>query len=146
MIISVKNDTFNNIFNGEEYLINLERKFEGYEKGDLVISGNPFSSDLFPLSLQLAIRINGDIIFRSWSFSTSANSYFHTNEKSEKNCNEFAPAFKATPEQIDIINGLFSGRITYEGLKIAIGDSIQHICPINIKKEEKLTGNKIYLA
>lgn len=72
MKISVKQSEFVTqmpTFEGEEYVIDLDRKFEGYEEGDIVISGNPFDcTGQFPLSLELGIRRDGSLIFRSWSF------------------------------------------------------------------------------
>jgi hypothetical protein len=60
--------------------------------------------------------------------------------------NHFTIGFVPTAEQIDTVNGLFSGRIKFEGLKIAVGGTVQRICPIDLQREEKLTGKKIYLA
>lgn len=136
MIISVKKDIFSSSnFEGDEYIINLNRKFEGYEKGDLVCYIKPWLS--MPLVLEIAIRTNGDIIFRSWGFENRGNEYLHTDESVEM--------FTATAEQAETVSGLWSGRLRFEGLKIPVGGTVQDICPIDIGKEEQRTGKKIYL-
>ncbi|MFL1672505.1 hypothetical protein [Paenibacillus dendritiformis] len=143
MKISVKQDEFVTqmpTFEGEEYVIDLDRKFEGYEEGDIVISGNPFDcTGKFPLVLELGIRKNGSLIFRRWSF-TGNNSYFHVNKIL------LGDSFVPTEQQIDTVAGLFSGRIKFEGLRISVGASLQKICPIDIEKEEARSGKKIYLS
>lgn len=134
MKISVKKEWMS-IFEGEEYVIDLGRKFGGYQKGDLICHIQPWLQ--MPLELEIAIRTDGNMIFRSWSFSDRGNNYLHTTEIPEK--------FTATPEQIDTVNGLWSGRIKFEGLKLAVGATMQKICPINVHKEEELEGKKIFL-
>ena len=54
--------------------------------------------------------------------------------------------FTPTEAQADTVNGLFSGRIKFEGLKLAVGSTLQRICPIDLQREEKLIGEKIYLT
>ena len=138
----------NSPFNGDQYVIDLSRKFEGYEPGDLKCRCTPFIG--MPLRLEIAIRKNGKIIFRGWEWVQSENYYLQTTEISEKefkeNGREYPKPFIPTKEQIDTVNGLFSERITFEGLRLAPGTSLQKICPINVKREEKLIGQKIYLA
>lgn len=136
--ISVKKEWLSN-FEEEEYIIDLHREFGGYKKGDLIICGMPFDcTGRFPLRLELAIRTDGSLVFRSWDFSTPANGYFHTGETPE--------TFAATKEQIETVSGLFSGRIRFEGLRLAIGATVLKVCPVNIVVEETKTGEKIYLA
>lgn len=122
-------------FEGEQYIIDLDRRAEKYEVGDLICFVNPFAG--YPICLEIAISANGALKFRSWEFSEDGNQYLHTYETPDK--------FKATQEQIDTVNGLFSGRIRFEGLKIAVGATVQSVCPIDVEKEEKLTGEKIFL-
>lgn len=134
-------------FNGEQYVVDLSRKFEGYESGDLKCYCTPFIG--LPLRLEIAIRSNGEIIFRAWEWCQAENYYLQTNEISEKDKKHddtYKKPFIPTQEQIDTVNGLFSGRIRFEGLKLAPGASIQKICPINVKREEALIGKKLYLA
>lgn len=114
--------------------VDLNKKFEGYQPGDLIIGGFPFH--YLPLELELAIRVDGSIVFRKWNWRNGCGQYFHTDEKE----------LKATPQQIETVSGLWSGRIDYMGIKIAIGGTIQEICPIDVENEEKLKGEKIYLA
>lgn len=125
-----------------DYTVDLERKSEGYQKGDLICFTNPFFN--IPLRLEIAIRADGNIIFRNWSWEEGHNpnnQYLHTNEKP----NGISP-FIPTEKQIDTVNGLWSGRITFEGLKLPVGGSIQDICLIDVKKEETLINDKIFLA
>ena len=135
-------------FEGEEYIIDLNRQFEGYESGDLICYIYPFYSSKLPLRLELAIRQNGDLSFRSWKFTDEQQicNYLQT---SQKPCNDedvlITDSFIPTEAQIDTVNGLFSGRILFEGLSISIGKTVQEICPIDVEKEEKLINKKIYL-
>lgn len=136
MKIAIQKDKYgNDIFEGDEYIVDLDRRFEGYKAGDLICKIAPWSPKM-PLALEIAIRADGSIGFRSWDFS-GGNGYLHTNETS---------AFEPTAEQIDTVNGLWSGRIKYEGLKLAVGASLQDVCPIAVVEEELLIGEKIYLA
>lgn len=134
-------------FNGDQYVVDLSRRFEGYESGDLICYCTPFIG--MPLRLEIAIRNNGKIIFRAWEWSQSENYYLHTREISEKDkehTDTWRKPFVPTKEQVDTVSGLFSGRITFDGLRLAPGASLQKICPINVQREEELTGKKIYLA
>lgn len=137
MKIAIKKSKYgHNIFDGDEYVVDLDRKFEGYKKGDLICKVSPWCFQKMPLTLEIAIRADGSIAFRRWDFSR-ANEYLHTNEGAD---------FNPTQEQIDTVNGLWSGRIKFEGLNLAVGASLQEICPIDVEKEEKAIGEKIYLA
>ena len=122
-------------FEGDQYIIDMDRKMEPYEVGDLICFVDPFPG--YPIRLYIAISVNGALKFRNWEFLDGGNNYLHTYETPAK--------FKATQEQIDTVNGLFSGRIRFEGLKIAVGATVQSVCPIDVEKEEKLTGEKIFL-
>lgn len=120
-----------------EYVIDFENnKFEGYKPGDLICFVWPFFS--VPLMLEFAIRNDGTLVHRKWKWQMGENGYLHTYEKKEN--------FTPTQEQIDAVNGLFSGRILYRGLKIAVGGTVQDICPINLKKEEELIGRRIFVC
>lgn len=133
-------------FDGSTYTIDLNRPFGGYQQGDLICSVAPFYP-FVPLTLEIAIRTNGDIIFRSWKFNDLANKYLHTAEVAEADKDHpFSHPFIATQAQIDTVNGLFSERLDFEGLRLPPGATLQKICPIDINKEEKITGKKIYLA
>lgn len=139
-IITLHNVEIDGLKKTGDYTIDTNRKFGGYQSEDLICFVHPFFG--VPLRLEIAIRTNGDIIFRSWTWARFGNSYLHTNEKRLNSCCSFVP----TQAQIDTVNGLFSGRIKFEELKLAVGASVQKICPINIQREEELTGEKIYLA
>lgn len=134
-IIAIKRDRHGDKdFEGEEYLIDTD-DWGVRKDGDLYCFGSPFSG--VPLELAIAIRTDGSVALRSWTWSKNSNPYFHTHETPN--------TFTATDEQIDTVNGLLSGRIKFEGLKLSIGATIQDICPINREREEKLTGKRIYL-
>lgn len=138
---------FGSPFETETYTVDLNRRFEGYKLGDLVCTVCPFGYEL-PLQLELAIRADGSMAFRKWSFVPESIPYLHTAEKPEAECsgNPYLRPFKPTAEQVDTVNGLFSGRIKFEGLKLSVGGSVQHICPINVEQEENMTGKRIFLA
>ena len=135
--IAIKREPCSTLFEGEMYEIDTYRPFGGYEKGDLVCYCTPFFG--VPLKLYIAIRANGDLIFREWSWNLkNQNTYLHTSEKP----NEFIP----TQAQCETVNGLWSGRIKFEGLKLDVGETVQDICPINVEQEEQLLNKKIGLA
>lgn len=145
MKIQVLKDCIAN-FEGDVYTIDLSRRFEGYEPGDLICYVCPFSP-VMPLQLELAIRADGSLVFRSWKFIESeGNYYLHTRELSKADCKGFQEPFTPTEAQTDTVNGLFSGRIKFEGLRLAVGSTLQRVCPIDVQREEKLIGEKIYLA
>lgn len=136
MIISVKRKV-GSPFAGDEYCINLDRPFDGYEKGDIIIHGTPFTT--LPLELELAIRQNGSLAFRSWDWVYGTNRYFHIPDWQRKD-------LQPTDAQCDTVAGLFSGRIKFEGLKIEVGGTTQQVCPIDLEREEARIGKTIYLA
>lgn len=123
-------------FDGEFYEVDVSRKMEPYTPGDLIAYVDPFFG--IPLRLYFAIRSNGTMAFRAWEISNGQCTYVHTTETQDH--------FTATPEQIDTVNGLFSRRLTFEGLYLAPGKTLQDICPIDVAREESITGEKIYLA
>ena len=142
--IAIKSDPNGfDCFDGDEYVIDLDRKFEGYYRGDLICTVSPFSR--IPLTLEIAIRNNGPLIFREWRFEKTVNPYLHTREKASKK-NMFDIIFIPTQMQVDAVNGLFSGRIKFEGLRLSPGGTLQAICPIDVKYEEFLNKQRIYLA
>lgn len=131
--------TIKSRFPKEKYTVKLEERDDiMYVKGGLICHISPWGASGIPLQLSICICTDGGIIHRGWEWSQNINSYLHTNDKPED--------IVVTPEMIDTVNGLFSGRIIFNGLKIAIGGTIQNICPINIEKEEEKIGQKIYLA
>ena len=148
MKISVKKEEYgSNPFAGDEYVIDLGRRFEGYEPGDLVCRVDPFFINL-PLTLEIAIRRDGSFVFRSWKFHGRLGTpELQTSEKAEGDpeLESWETPFVATPEQIDTVSGLFSGRIRFEGLRLDPGVTVQKICPIDVKKEEERIGKHIYL-
>lgn len=121
------------------YEVDLERKDEClYTRGGMICSVSPWGSKGMPLVLSLCICPDGGILHRGWSWGGSLNPYLQTSDNPED--------INITEEMKDTVSGLFSGRITVDGLKIAVGNTVQKIAPVNLKKEEELTGEKIYLA
>lgn len=119
--------------------INLGRQDkEVYVRGGLCCHISPWGYSGVPLELGLCICPDGGILHRGWEWGGDRNPYLHTNEKRED--------INVTPEMIDTVNGLFSGRYDVDGLKIAVGGTVQGICPINVRAEEKKIGKTIYLA
>ena len=138
--------TINNDLMGiKDYTVNFTREFEGYKAGDIICGVRPFHS--IPLTLFIAIRRTGEIIFRDWSWtSENSNNYLHVCGGYD-GVNLYRERYgDSTPEQRDTVSGLFSGRIKFDGLKLAVGATLQHLCPVDVKREEELTNKKIYLA
>ena len=127
-----------------DFTVDTDRKFEGYEAGDITCCVQPFFG--IPLTLFIAIRRDGRIIFRQWKFSEVGNSYLHI-DGGDFAINQYKKMYgDTTPEQKDTVNGLFSGRIKFEGLKLTVGATLQTLCPIDVKREEELTNSKIFLT
>lgn len=119
-----------------EYTVDTYRHDDGREEGDINVGCTPFYG--IPIRLHIAIRKNGGIAFRSWDWADGENHYLHLLWEFEG---------EPTENQIDTVNGLFSGRIKFDGtLKLAVGATLQDICPIDVEAEEKKIGKKIYLA
>lgn len=55
-----------NIFEGEEYIIDLDRNWGFYKKGDLTCYVDPFVR--MPLRLIIAIQKDGSLSFRRWEW------------------------------------------------------------------------------
>ena len=126
-------------------MIDFDRKFEGYQSGDLFCVAAPFVG--IPATLEIAIRKNGEIAFGSWAWNGGGNDYLHTTEVAAgREQNALQIGFVPTQEQIDTVNGLFSGRIKFDGLKLKPGKTLLDICPIDINREGALVHHKIYLA
>lgn len=134
-------------FDGDEYVIDLDRPEIDYQPGDLICSVAPWLSSGISATLSIAIRATGEIVSRGWVYSGDANDYLHTREIAERDPHRpFIEPFAPTDAQIDTVNGIFSGRIKVFGLKLAVGASVQRICPIDVAREAELVGHKIYLA
>lgn len=135
-VVAEKYNQINIDFSGEKYTVNLNEKDETiYTEGGMICRISPWAT-IIPLVLDICICPDGDILHRGWEWG-KANFYLHTDDD---------PKFVfVTEEMTNTVSGLFSGRIEYKGLNLAIGKSVQEICPINIAKEEELIGRKIYL-
>lgn len=111
-----------------------------YEKGSLIAYASPFSASGCPLTIGIAITPSGKILHRGWDWSGKGNYYLHTDQADE---NQFKP--DVTPQMCETIAGLFSGRITIDGLQLHPGATVQNFCQIDLLAEEERAGKKIYL-
>ncbi|WP_206459409.1 hypothetical protein [Anaerovorax sp. IOR16] len=110
--------------------INLKNKDDVvYIDGGMICHVCPFFD--IPLQLSICICPNGDILHRGWDWINISNwnSYLHTISKKNE--------VLVTEEMKNTVGGLFSGRIKFEGFKLAVGGTVQEICPIDIAEEEK---------
>lgn len=130
-------------FGGGEYTLDTSRQFEGYQPNDLICFCCPFFD--IPLRLEIAIRDDGSLAFRGWDWSGRGNSYLHT-AKIPAPGTAVNPGFAPSAAQVDTVAGLFSGRIRFEGLRLAPGKTLQAICPIDLAAEEARCGKTIYRA
>ena len=129
--------------NGKRYEIDLGKRMVDYDgQGSIKCTVAPFIG--IPLTLEFAILKDGGIAFRHWAWNGGGNHYVHTSATNDPQdrWNYVDP----TPEQIDTVNGMFSGRILVEGLKLAPGKSLQQVCPVDIEAEEKRANKKLYIA
>lgn len=110
---------------------------EMYRKGGMICEVAPWEASGCPITLDICICPDGTILKRSWKWVGNANFYLHTYSE--------AKDVDVTPEMQDTVSGLFSGRIKVDGVKLAVGASVQDICPIDVEAEEKRINKKIYL-
>lgn len=127
----------------ESYTVDTDRKFGGFEIGDMICHICPFLG--VPLQLEMAIRKDGTLHFRAWTWVQECNSYLHTREVAQSE-NPFVRPFEATQEQRDTVAGLVSGRIKFEGLKLAVGKTVLDVTKPDFDAEEKRTGKQMYFA
>lgn len=111
---------------------------EMYRVGGMICNVSPWGSSGCPITLEMCICPDGEILVRSWEWSGGTNHYLQTLSKPEE--------VMVTPQMKDTVSGLFSGRIKIDGIKIAVGKTVQDICPIDLETEEKRVGHQIYLA
>lgn len=124
---------------GDSYTVKLNRKDDVvYVPGGMICDISPWIAFDIPLQLSVCICPDGSILHRGWSWDNKGSYYLQSYSRPEE--------VNVTEEMIDTVNGLSSGRIKFEGLRLNIGRTVQEICPINIQREEELTGNKIFLA
>ena len=126
-----------NDFTGS-HTIDLSRRDKVvYEAGSMMCAVSPWGASDIPLTLNIAITPGGAILHRGWSWDAVGH-YLHTKDSPED--------VTVTPEMQATIEGLFSGRITVDGVKVGVGRTVQQICPLNLTAEEARTGAKISLA
>jgi len=120
--------------------IGTEYGSEMYRKGGMICRVAPWSSSGCPITLSICICPDGAILKRAWDWVTTSgtNPYLHAISKQED--------VEVTDAMRDTVGGLFSGRILVDGVKIAVGASVQEICPIDLEKEEQVVGKKIFVT
>ena len=118
------------------YEVDFGRTERPRESGELTMVNTPFFG--VKIELCLSIRPNGDIKFNRWRFVDYENQYLHVVHGTENDV-------KPTAAMQESLSGLLSGRLNFEGIHLPVGGTPQDICNIDISKEEKLTGKKIYL-
>lgn len=135
MEITIKGD-----YGSSNTTIKMGRDYnaEIHRKGGMICKVSPWGASGCPITLDICICPDGTILKRSWNWDGSLNPYLHTHSELED--------IEVTNAMRDTVSGLFSGRILVDGVKIGVGVSVQNICPIDVEKEEQLTGNKIYCA
>lgn len=106
-----------------------------------------------PLQLQLFIMSDGSLKFRSWTWKGHDplynNCYLHVDED-ELTYWGIKKEFHPTQAQKETVAGLISGRITWEGLKLAPGHTLQKVVGglslEDIEAEEGRIGKKMTFA
>lgn len=131
--------TIHDKYEGNHTIDTHRRDSTVFERGSMIARIAPWSSMGCPLVLEIAITPSGRILHRGWDWSGYGNPYLHVYGGSPSD-------IIVTPEMCDTVAGLFSGRIKVDELKIAVGSSIQKICPIDLEAEEAKVGHTIYLA
>ena len=106
-----------------------------------------------PLQLQIFIMSDGSLKFRSWTWKGHDplynNCYLHVDED-ELTCWGIKKDFHPTQAQKETVAGLISGRITWEGLRLAPGHTLQKavgwLTNEDIVEEEKRAEKTMYFA
>ena len=137
MILTIKQDY------GKDITIDTDRRDKNLSCPDGSMVCHVYPVFGLPLQLEIAITPDGTLIHRgyTWITGTQPNTYLHVSEAHER----LWPV-TPTPAMAETLAGLFSGRITIDGIKIAVGATPQRICPIDLEAKEKRISKKIYLA
>lgn len=136
IVIEIKSSDMGKPFVENKYKFDITRPVEPRQTGSIIICGSPFARMGLYTMLTLAIQPDGSIVFQGWKeVKYGVSEYFTLGAY-------YSDAFSPTQNQRDTMDGLFSGRVRWEGLHILIGMMPQKICPINIKAEEKRWGRK----
>jgi hypothetical protein len=61
MKIAILKGDIGSPFDGDQYVVDLSRQFEGYQPGDLICQVHPFGPVYLPLQLKLAIHKDGSL-------------------------------------------------------------------------------------
>jgi hypothetical protein len=107
----------------------------------IFLCAKPWNIEGLDVTLHVAIGTNGNIKY-VWSFDRKrANNYLHLDEDYA----EYNQKVAVTDKMMETIEGLFSGRIKIDGLRISVGATAQ-LRRLNLEEEEKRCGQSIYLA
>ena len=131
--------TMHDRYDGDITIDMRNRSEKVHEAGGMICKVAPWAASGCPITLGICICPSGEILIRGWEWNGGGGPYMHVKNLSLEEIN-------ATPEMRETVNGLFSGRIKVEGIKIAVGASVQRVCPIDLEAEEARTGKTIYLA
>jgi len=105
-----------------------------------------------PLQLQIFIMSDGSLKFRAWEWKCKDplynNGYLHVNEDELTNYGH--KEFHPTPAQKETVLGLLSRRITWEGLNLSPGATLQKavgdLTAEDIAAEENKAGKRMVFA
>ncbi len=130
-----------------EYTVDTERRPDpGRTRDAIPCLCQPFHG--IPLTLKLNIEPSGVLLFHSWEWNDGGTSYLHT-RIIEPEYWDYRPHFQATPQQRETVAGLLSRRLTWEGLPLHPGLSLERAVALSeadIAAEEKRQGRKMYFA
>ncbi len=127
-----------------DFLEKFEDEARQHPKSTIWCRSMPVIS--LPLLLNLAVNGRGEIYYSMrWLFPSAEsycdNPYLHINR------DKTPETVIVTEEMRAAVSGLFSGRIILpNGMKVSVGGTVQDICVIDLKGEEKLLGKTIPLS
>ena len=140
--------TYHDRFNGDYLVKNTERRPDPVDvRGTLPCFCDPFHG--IPLRLRLRILPDGTLAFFAWEWHRNPdanNPYLHTDVCTQGSF-DYDAKFVPTSAQRETVEGLFSGRVKWEGLRLNPGRTLQRaVQGIDIQAEENRIGRQIYLA
>ena len=119
MIVTLSKKLNRDLRSNSDVIIDLDERMESYHKGDMICKLDNFGGLGSPFALEFAIGIDGKVKFRKWYVSKPFSSgYAHLIDNFDPN--------QASDEQRKTVSDLITGRKKFRGVKIGIGQSIQH--------------------
>ena len=127
-------------FEADEYEIDLDyMNFNRDMRGCIRAQCAPIFG--LPITLNVDICPDGHVEVCNWCFDGNTNRYLHVSS--------IWKDVKPTEAQRETVLGIFSGRVRVEGLKLAVGKSLQDLCDItaaDLQAESNRVGSQILLA